>query len=327
MTARVRAVVVNWNGRHLLTRCLDSLLAQDLASGELEIVLVDNASTDGSVELVETHYPGVRVVQTHTNLGFAGGVNAGLAALEAPFAALLNNDAVFEPDALRRLVEHLERPENARVAAATARILLTEPDSHGRTLVNSTGNVLTRTGGATDRDWLVVAGGDDDDAGPEVFGFCGGAALLRTATLDEVGLFDADLFLYYEDTDLSWRMRAAGWDIHYVAEAVAHHEHAASSDSTSGLFRYYNTRNSLLVLARHAPLGPVLRSALRQTAALVRYSLTRQEEAALLRARRRALVDVARAVPATVRRRRRTWAGRAALRTAVYRSAVMDDRA
>ncbi|PFG32521.1 glycosyltransferase family 2 protein [Sanguibacter antarcticus] len=317
----VRAVVVNWNGAHLLRPCLDSLLAQDLGPGELHVLVVDNASTDGSLALLAESYPTVAVRSMPTNLGFAGGVSAGLADLDAPYAALLNNDATFAPDAVRLLVEHLEAPEHARVGAATARILLTEPDASGRTLVNSTGNVLTRTGGATDRDWERPA--EETVAAVEVFGFCGGAALLRAATLTDVGSFDPTLFLYYEDTDLSWRMQAGGWSIHHVSTAVAHHEHAASSDASSPLFRYYNTRNSLLVYARHAPAGVTARSWARQTLALVRHTVARTEPTASLDARRRALRDFLRLLPATLRHRRDGWAGTSRQqRRAVYRAGL-----
>ena len=316
----VRAVVVSWNGAHLLRPCLDSLLAQNLPAGALEILVVDNASTDQTTVLLAEHYPSVIVRVTETNLGFAGGVNVGLADLSATYAVLLNNDATFEPDAIGRLVEHLDDPANHQVGAATAKILLTEPDADGRTLVNSTGNILTRTAAATDRDWLAVA--DTERAPIAVFGFCGGAAALRGATLDEVGLFDGSLFLYYEDTDLSWRMRAAGWEIHYVAGAIAHHQHAASSDTASPLFRFYNTRNSLLVFGRHAPLRVVVQSFARQCAALLRYTLTRGEQPPLLHARRRALFAAIRAFPQTARVRRSAWKGSSGRRQAVYRSGL-----
>jgi len=315
----VRAVVVTWNGLHLIRPCLDSLLAQDLHQG-VQVVVVDNASSDGTAEVLAEEYPQVEVRATEENLGFAGGVEVGLAGLDTTYAVLLNNDATVEPDAVRRLVDHLEAPGHERVGAATAKIVLTERDAQGRTLVNSTGNVLTQAGAATDRDWLTADGSESTDV--EVFGFCGGAAALRGTTLAEVGGFDASLFLYYEDTDLSWRMRAAGWDIHYVARAVAHHQHAASSDAASPLFRYYNTRNSLLVLGRHAPLGAALLSHARQTAALLRHTVRRSETPALLRARLRALRDVVRHLPQTARQRRTTWAGRAALRRDVFRQGL-----
>ncbi|MFJ2300194.1 glycosyltransferase family 2 protein [Oerskovia paurometabola] len=312
----VRAVVVNWNGAHLLDDCLRSLLEQDLAPGELEVVVVDNASTDGSVALLEERYPDVRVVVNSTNRGFAGGVDSGLLDVTARYVALLNNDATFAPDALRRMIEDLDGPGNEDVGAVTAHMVLVDPDPAGRVLVNSTGNVLTRTGSAGDRDWLAVDGTVTPDR--DVFGFCGGAALLRTATLADVGGFDDRLFLYYEDTDLSWRMRARGWRVVYEPRAVAHHQHSASSGSSSPLFRYYNTRNSLVVFSRHAPAAVVVASFVRQLAGAVRHSALRTEPADLVRARWRALRDALRLLPGALDERRRTWRGARARRADVF---------
>lgn len=313
---RIRVVVVTWNGLHLLPSCLDSLLAQDLPAGTLDIVVVDNASTDHTAEMLARDYPTVEVRTTARNLGFAGGVDVGLAGLQHEFAVLLNNDATFASDAVRKLVEHLMHPANSRVGAATARILLMDPDPTGHELVNSTGNVLTRSGAAADRDWLALA--DGPAAAADVFGFCGGAAALRGAALDEVGSFDPSLFLYYEDTDLSWRMRARGWDVHYVHDAVAHHRHAASSDATSALFRYYNTRNSLIVFTRHAPWGAVTHGIARQLTAAVWHTLRRDEPVSVTTARRRALKDYALRLGRTLSERSTLWRDASRDRTAVY---------
>ncbi|MET4223507.1 glycosyltransferase family 2 protein [Oerskovia enterophila] len=291
----VRAVVVNWNGEALLRPCLDSLVAQDLPPGSLETVVVDNASHDGSVDLLRREYQSVRLVQNATNRGFAGGVNAGLDDLRAPYVVLLNNDARFEPDAVRRMIELLEEPGNEDVGAVTALILLEGRTGEGAPLVNSTGNVVSRSGSATDRDWLTPL--NRLSAPQDVFGFCGGAVVLRTAALDQVGQFDDSLFLYYEDTDLSWRLRAGGWRILFHREAVAWHRHAQSSDSTSALFRYYNNRNALLVFARYAPFSVVVRAFARQVVAPLRHVLRRDERPELLRARIRALAQACRRMP------------------------------
>lgn len=314
---RVRAVVVTWNGADLLRESLPSLLAQDVADGELDVLVVDNGSSDGTREMLAAEFPTVRVVASPENLGFAGGAALGLRDLDAEYAVLLNNDARFEPDAVRKLVEVADAEPT--VGAVTARILLTEPDSLGRTLINSTGNVVRPDGAGGDRDWLAVDGTVDPD--PDVFGFCGGAALLRAAALRDVGSFDPWLFLYYEDTDLSWRLRAHGWAVRYCAASVAHHRHAASSDTTSPLFRYYNTRNSLVVLGRHAPLAVVARSSARQVAAAVVHSLRRSERPAVTAARRRAVLDAVRRAPTTLRERRHLWRGAARARAQVFRTA------
>ncbi|WP_164545032.1 glycosyltransferase family 2 protein [Antribacter gilvus] len=308
---RVRVVVVTWDGAHLLPDCLDSLLAQDLPEGHLEVLVVDNASTDGTTALLAARYPGVRVLVTEANLGFAGGVAAGTADVVAggpglpEHVVLLNNDAWFEKDAVRRLVETADGAAAAdeRVGAVTAKVLLAERNDQGRALVNSTGNVLSAAGAAGDRDYGVPDG--EEAGGREVFGLYGGASLLRAEALREVGGFDASLFLYYEDTDLSFRLRRAGWSIVYCGEAVAHHRHMASTGGgVSPLFRYYNTRNSLVVLTRYAAWPVVLRSAARQTLGALRHTVLGTEPRPVVSARWRALRDYARALPEALRTRR-----------------------
>lgn len=121
--AGVRAVVVSWNGAHLLPSCLDSLLAQTVAA-DLEVLVVDNASEDGTAAMLAERYPRVVVVRSESNLGFAGGADLGLAGFRGAFIALLNNDATFKVDAIERMISVLEQPGNERVGAVTAKILL-----------------------------------------------------------------------------------------------------------------------------------------------------------------------------------------------------------
>jgi N-acetylglucosaminyl-diphospho-decaprenol L-rhamnosyltransferase len=329
---RLRAVVVTWQAARILPECLDSLLRQDVpGAAAMEIVVVDNASTDGTVELLARDYPDVRVVRSATNVGFAGGVALGTKDFGGDVIVLLNNDAVFEDGAVAQLVDELYRPGNARVAAVTARILLAgryrpttrpsaqSPDAHspwepttdddpaGVVLVNSTGNIVLADGSGTDRDWLAPIGTESTD--PAVFGFCGGAAALRWAAVESVGGFDPSLFLYYEDTDLSWRLRAHGWDVRYVGDAVAHHRHASSSGTASPIFRYYNTRNSLIVVTRHGPWSMVCFSHARQLAGWVGAGTRAGWRAELTRARGRGLRDALRRLPRTLHERHQVWSG------------------
>ena len=291
--------MVTWNGAHLLPACLDSLEAQTVRD-TMDVLVVDNASQDGTAELLAERYPTVRVVRAPRNLGFAGGAALGMQGATG-HVVLLNNDATFAPDAVEHLLAAFDGPGDERVGAATARILLSGTDP---VLVNSTGNVLTSQGSGTDRDFRRPLGTESSD--PDVFGFCGGAAALRREMLDEVGGFDPSLFLYYEDTDLSWRLRAAGWSVRYVPGAQAVHEHAASSGTDSPVFRYYNTRNSLVVLTRHAPAALVVRSVVRQTLGLARAAL-RRGPAGTTRARARGLAHFVGRLPRTLRERRRLW--------------------
>lgn len=274
----VSVVVVTWQARELTARCLDSVRAQ-VTPFEVEIVVVDNASTDGTVAALEAAGD-VRVVALATNTGFAGGAAAGTRAARGEVVVVLNNDAVARPGWLAALAGPLLAPGPDRVGATTGRVLLSGtfapagPDDpgalvaadgtrwvrapHGATLVNSTGNELTRSGNGRDRDWLTPAGGASADA--EVFGFNGGCAALARAALDDVGTFEPALFLYYEDTELSWRLRRRGWTVRHVPDAVTVHDHAASSGSGSRTFLDHNERNRLLVALVHAPWSVVTRA-------------------------------------------------------------------
>jgi GT2 family glycosyltransferase len=246
-------VVVTWQGAHLLPDCLESLRRQTVAH---EVLVVDNGSTDGTEDLLAARFPEVRVVQTGANLGFAGGAQCGLEAARSPLVALLNNDAVAEPGWLAALVGHLER--QPRCAAVTSRMLLRGEDPP---LLNNTGVVLLNDDYGADRDLRADAAARPDP-GP-VFGFSGGAALLRRSAVEGVGGFARRFFLYYEDTDLSWRLRMAGWDVRYEPAAVVHHAHSATVDQTSDRFAYYNERNRLLMLTRCAPAPRAWRALLR----------------------------------------------------------------
>ena len=302
---RLTVIIVTWNGRAYLPACLDSILDQTLPRQSYEVLVVDNASDDGTLELLNER-PDVRVIRSPSNRGFAGGCALGLAATPAPVAVLLNNDAVAAPDFLERIVEPLHTPD---VAATTAKVscscrgfgtrvparhpscsqpgalVVAAPESDQDDLldvVNSTGNEVDVRGYGRDRGWPTI------DAAPhpaDVFGFCGAAAALDTAAVSAVGGFDGDYFLYYEDTDLSWRLRLAGYRIVHVPSATVRHHHAGSSGEGSELHRFYDERNRLLTLTKNAPLGMALRAVLRYP--LTTASIARREFPRLPRTRTR----------------------------------------
>lgn len=278
-------VVVNWNGGELLQECLRSLVADAAECGsDVEMVLVDNDSHDGSVEAAERDFPELRVVRRPTNEGFAAGANAGILASTGSVVVLVNNDARVEPGFLRAITAPMTGPGTEDVAAVTGRVLLAgrfrpAPEGAGPEegliaadgrrwvrvsegepgvrLLNSTGGLMTRTGNGRDRDWLAPE--DGPPAADDVFGFNGGCVALRRRALDEVGCFTAELFMYYEDTELSWRLRRAGWRIRHAHDAVTVHQHAASSGTSTAFFQVHNTRNRLFVTAAQAPWPVFLR--------------------------------------------------------------------
>lgn len=131
-------------------------------------------------------------------------------------------------------------------------------DPSGVELINSTGNVVDACGNGHDRSWLAPAKQEHDS--PEVFGICGGACAISARAWRQLGGMRQDLFMYYEDTDFSYRLRRAGYRVQYVRQAQARHAHAASSDSASEAFTTWNTRNRLRVAARYAPASVAARA-------------------------------------------------------------------
>ncbi len=243
----ISVVVVNWNGRHLLAECLDALLAQTLPPSE--ILLVDNGSQDGSVEWVERHYPQVTLLPQAENLGFARGNNVALERVKTPYVALINNDAVAAPDWLEQLHAALEANPQAG-SAASKMLIYDEPR-----IIDRAGDGYTLAGAA-----VMMGRGrpaTEFGQGGEVFGACAGAALYRTAMLDQVGLFDEDYFLVYEDVDLAFRAQIAGWRCVYVPRATVRHKVSRSLVHDSAISVYYGHRNLEWTYLKNLP-GPLL---------------------------------------------------------------------
>ncbi|HEX6345125.1 glycosyltransferase family 2 protein [Umezawaea sp.] len=242
MSSPSTVVVVTWRGREHVTACLDALAAQRSPHRTL---VVDNASDDGTAELLAAHPSRPDVVRLPRNLGYAGGLAAVLDRVGTPYVAWLNDDAAPDPRWLSSLEEALDG--DPRVAAATSSMVLAD----GAT--QSVGVALTADGHGVD---VVLAG-------REVFGFCGGAALLRTDVLRRVGGVPAAFFCYYEDTDTAWRLRLAGYRVVSVGPARVRHRHGASTRPGSAPFHRWNERNRLLMLLRCAPAAVALREVAR----------------------------------------------------------------
>jgi len=246
-------VVVAWNGAGFISDCLDSLASQEFAGGFTTWV-IDNASSDQTAELVARHPSSVRLMRLERNVGFAGAAALAVQEARTRYVVLVNQDAVAAPGWLAALLEPLDSPD---VAAVTSKVLLA---ADGR--LNNTGVVVARDGYGRDRGF-----GEPDDGRygcvEDVFAFSGTAAAIRVGAARSVGSFDASFFMYYEDTDLSWRLQLAGWRIRYAPLAVVRHLHAASSDVRSAAFAFYNERNHLLMLVKCAPIFLVVREILR----------------------------------------------------------------
>jgi GT2 family glycosyltransferase len=400
---RATVVIVNYHGAHLLPACLAGVRAQDLPADQFRTVVVDNASTDGSLELLARDYPWVEVIASPTNTGFAGGNNLALRELQTGYAVLLNNDAVPEPAWLRTLIEALDadpalgavtgkvvfrprfvplhlrtagfspgphdprllgarvygvevngrdvtdkvlweavafgpegegagrfrwtRPEGEllvpvqdaagalaedikitfRVAAeadkalelagpggsavsgtvtatGTELVLALPAGTELVDVVNNAGGLVFTNGYGADRGFQEVDRGQYDQPA-EVFAACGNGLAIPVRAGREVGWFDEDFFMYYEDTDLSWRLRAAGWRIRYEPGAVLRHVHSASSKEWSPFWVRHVDRNRLLMLTKNATPRFAAREVLRYPLSAASMFVRAAREGARQRAR------------------------------------------
>lgn len=221
MTGVVSAVIVNWNHGGLLPSCLDALLAQDYSA--LEIVVVDNASSDGSPEWLPDRYPAVQLWRFPKNVGFAHALNTGVQNSRGEFVLSLNPDVVARPTFVRELVSAAHRERGAQVGMVAPKLLVPGESA----ILDSTGLFIDRRRRPYDRGQGQPDTGQHD-ADCEVFGACGAAALYRRDMLEDVAVdgesFDAGFFAYCEDADLSWRAQLLGWRSVYAPRAVATHD-------------------------------------------------------------------------------------------------------
>lgn len=297
-------VVVTWRGAAHLADCLDALASQRRAH---RTIVVDNGSTDGSAEIIAAHPSRPEALRLTENAGYAGGVAAALDRVHTPFVAWLNDDAVPDPDWLGELEDALVAdPEAAAVSARLHR------PSGG---VQSDGVRLTGDGHGAD---LVRT----SEASGEVFGFCGGAALMRADLLRALGGVPGQYFCYYEDTDTAWRFRLAGWTVRSVPSAGVRHLHGASTRPGSPDFHRWNERNRLLTLLRCAPLLIALREHVRFGLITLLLPLRRNVPDAPnfdVCLRRGVLGEVLRALPSTLLARKRIGRSSVVDRSAVWR--------
>ena len=247
----VSVIVVTWNGRQHLDGCLDAVAAQRGVS--LEVVLVDNASSDGTVDYVRGRHPAVRIVALSQNRGFAGGNNAGVADARAPVVAFLNNDTIADPGWLQALVAGLDQPSG--FALVTSRIVY----MHDPQIIDSAGDGFLRAGGAFKR--LHGMPSTTATEPLEVFGMCGAACLMAKSVFHELGGFDEDFFASHEDVDLSYRARLRGYRVRYVPDAIVRHHGSATLGRQSARAVYYGQRNLEWVYLKNSPASILLRTA------------------------------------------------------------------
>jgi GT2 family glycosyltransferase len=257
-TPLVSVIVVTFNSAEHLRRCIDAICSQTYPSTEL--IVIDNASADASVEIVRQHAK--HLIRNEVNRGFSAAVNQGIAIASGEFVQLVNPDAFLEPQYIARVVKSLQMA-GEKFGMATGKLLQAETgriDSQGIRMTRSGRHLDIRQGEVDD---------DDDDADYEVFGVSGAAALYRMSFLRDAAMdgeiFDEDFFAYREDADLAWRGQIFGWRAMYVADAVAHHVRRVTPDVRRSLppsLNMHSVKNRFLLRSKNEGWYLALRNAI-----------------------------------------------------------------
>jgi GT2 family glycosyltransferase len=247
-------IILNWNGRHLLEECLASV--QDQSFQDYEVIVVDNGSTDGSVDFLKAGWgEKIIILSLPSNKGFAGGNNAGIRAARGKFIVLLNNDTAVDPGWLSALYHAVSR--NPEVGMFTPKILnYYRPDE-----IDNTGHLIYRDGLARGHNRLEIDDGRFDEE-CEAFYPSGCAGVYKKEMLNGIGLLDEMFFAYGEDVDLGLRARWAGWTCYYVPDAVVYHKYSATVGTYSPRKAFLVERNRIWILAKNFPLKEILLSPL-----------------------------------------------------------------
>ena len=296
----ISVIIPNWNGKDFLEDCLCAMRRQTFR--DFETILVDNGSTDGSVEYVRTQFPEVTLLALPNNLGFTGGNIAGYAEASGSLITLLNNDTEAHPSWL----EEIYKASQAYPGAGSFASKMMYFDQRER--VENCGFDLGIAGTAVDL-------GRDEPDGPEwtqprkVFGACGGAVAYRRCMLEEVGFLDPDFVMIYEDADLSFRAQLRGHECVYVPGAIVYHRYRVTISKAPSRQVYYSQRNIELVYLKNMPLGLILQSApqrlLYEVGAAIYFSKQGAGSAFF-----RAKLDVLKLLPSILRKRTQIQEGK-----------------
>ena len=238
----VSVILLNYNslkylsGQSFLQKNMECLQKQTYPN--LEIIAVDNASTDGSVEYIVANFPKVKLAKNERNLGFCGGNNRGIRESKGDYVLFLNQDVFLDPDYIERIIEFLEN--NPKAAGAMGKLLRYNLLKQENTnIIDSLGIVIFKNGRAIERGELEEDRGQYDQTA-EVFGISGAASVFRRSALEDAKVgneyFDEDFFMYKEDIDLSWRLRLLGWNLWCVPQAKAYHARTSGGTGKSGSY-------------------------------------------------------------------------------------------
>ncbi len=257
MPPLVSVIILNYNGREYLLDCLNSVLGSDYPS--LEVVLVDNGSSDGSMESVEPSLRDsrVRIIRNSRNLGFAEGNNVGALSANGRYLMFLNFDTTVDPKWLTGIIQEMEK--DSRLGIVQCKVLVMDDP----TLLDNVGHYIDTLGltyfiGRLERDVGQY------DRSQEIFAAYGAAFLIRADLFRLLGGFDQDFFILFEETDLCWRARIVGYKVAYIPGGKVYHKGGASYRKSSrdySVTTYFFVRNRLAALLKNYELGNVMKYA------------------------------------------------------------------
>lgn len=239
---RLSVVIPHWNGKKHLPIVLQSLKVQTYP--DIEVIIADNASTDGSQDYIREHFPNVIIEQLSSNRGFTGACNAGMKIASGEFIALLNNDTEVDIHWAEELVSAFERHPDAGFIAS--KMMLFDRRDH----FHAAGDFYRVDGQPGNRGvWQKDIGQFDREE--YVFSACGGSSIYRRTMLEDIGLLDDDFFFSCEDLDLAWRAQLKGYQCLYVPRAIVYHQLSATGGGVIASF--YDARNSVYLLIKDYP--------------------------------------------------------------------------
>lgn len=261
-------IILNYNGEKFIKKTLESVLALDYPPENYEIIIVDNASTDKSVEIIQdlAHQkdhkstasvdcgPSICSIFLSENVGFAGGNNMGIKKAVGKYVVLLNNDCIVDKNWLKELVTAAEKDE--KIFAINSKIYLGATNKIQNAGIRIFPNGYAQDIGAIPNNKVQDYAEDKGqyDKVKEIDAACGAAVLYRKSILNKIGLLDESFFLYYEDVEISERAKKHGFKVVYAPKAIVHHLHAASAGEWSPFFIYHSEKGRLLHMIYHFPL-------------------------------------------------------------------------
>ncbi|MFN0204327.1 MAG: glycosyltransferase family 2 protein [Bacteroidia bacterium] len=253
---KISIVILNWNGKKWLDLFLPSVL--NTTYPHVEIVLVDNASTDESVAFVQANFPSIKVIVLDQNYGFAEGNNRALAHIDTKYYVLLNSDVEVHPDWLQPLVELMESDE--KIASIQPKILAYH-DKNSFEYAGAAGGLMDRYaypfcyGRLFD---LLEKDEGQYETPREIFWATGACCLIRKSVTDEIGLFEASFFAHMEEIDFCWRAKNFGYKIYYQPQSKIWHVGGGTLHKSNPRKTYLNIHNSLATMLRNLPVNQLL---------------------------------------------------------------------